>query len=424
MTSSRRALISWAFYDWASSAFATMIQTFVFATYLMEAVIADPSAANALWGQAVGLAGLIVALTAPVLGAIADRAGRRKPWLIALTVSGAVATVLLWSVKPDPSYLIQGLLLVGIGTVSVELAVVFYNAMLADLVEPNRIGRWSGWAWGLGYLGGLACLVIALFGLIQADPPPFGLDRDQAEHVRATFVLAGVWYLVFSLPLFFFTPDQPRARLPLGAAIGQGLKQLGDSLRHLGRYGVIIRFLIARMFFIDGLTTVFAFGGIYAAGSFGLNTSEVMMFAIVLNLTAGIGAGLFAWLDDLMGSRNTIVLSLIGLLTTGVAILTVESTTAFWVSGTLLGLFVGPAQAASRSYLSHVAPTELRTEMFGLMAFSGKTTAFLGPMLVGWLTWISGSPRIGLSVVLIFFLAGLALMLTVPNVSPQNTTVR
>ncbi len=413
------ALLSWALYDWANSAFPTVIQTFVFAAYFTRRVAENETAGSAAWGTAVGIAGAFIAVGGPVLGAIADQGRRRKPWIAVLTGLCVVATALLWLVEPEGPVL-PALALLAVGIVSFELACVFYNAMLPELAG-SKIGRWSGWAWGLGYAGGLACLVVCLFALVRPQGAWLGLDPGAAEHVRATFVLVALWFALFSLPLFLVTPDRVAPDGGTGPgrgavrAVRDGLAQLVRTLRQVRRYGTIVRFLIARMLYIDGLATLFSFGGVYAAGTFDMTEQEVLGFGIALNVTAGLGAALFAWLDDRLGSKLTILLSLAGLLATGVPILLVHSEALFWSLGIALGTFVGPAQAASRSYLAHAAPAELRTQMFGLYALSGKATAFAGPLLVGWLTVLSGSQRVGMSVIMVFLALGGLLMLTVPK---------
>lgn len=410
----KRALWSWALYDWANSAFFTIILTFVFAQYFSVSVIQDEVAGTRAWGNIVGIAGVVIAILAPILGAIADQSGRRKPWLISFTLLCVVSSAMLWTVTPDQSQFWTAALWVGLGTLGAEFAFIFYNSMLPDLARPERTGRWSGWAWGLGYVGGIASLVVALCGFIEADGTLFNLDRDAAEHVRATFVLVAVWYLVFALPAFFFIPDRPSTGLSLGAATRAGLAQLKQSIAHVRQYRDIVRFLIARMLYTDGLATIFTFGGVYAAGTFNMSPTEVLQFAIALNVTAGLGALGFAWIDDALGGRNTILLSLVGLGCSAFAILVVDGATAFWIWGMILGIFVGPLQSASRSHLARVAPPHLQTQMFGLFAFSGKATAFGGPLLVGWVTSVTDSQRWGMSTILLFLLIGFVLMLKVP----------
>ena len=411
----RTARVSWALYDWANSGFSAVISTFVFPAYFASAVVTDATAGTALWGTTVGIAGLLVALAAPLLGAVADQIGRRKPWLWLFTLLCAGACATLWWARPAMGQVLPVLIAAGVATLAAELAAIFYNAMLPYLTPAERLGRWSGWGWGLGYAGGLACLLVALFGLVN-ESAWLPLARDDAGHVRATFVLVGVWYLVFALPLFLLTPDAPSSGIPLRRAVAGGMRQLADSLAHARSYAPLLRFLAARMLFIDGLATLFTFGGVYAAGTFGMDTAGVLQFGIALNVSAGLGAAAFAWVDDKLGSRTTILVSLVGLMVPGTLLLLVQDTALFWGLGLLLGVFVGPAQAASRSYMARAAPDHLRNQMFGLFAFSGKATAFLGPLLVGWVTAAADSQRAGMSVIVVFLALGFLLMLTVPDV--------
>jgi len=418
---SARGIAGWCLYDWANSAFPTVITTFVFAAYFTKAVAADEITGTAQWGYAISLSGLAVAILAPLLGAIADHGGRRKPWILVFTILSAGATAFLWQVKPDLSFVLLALVLAGIGNFAFEMAMVFYNAMLPELTPAGRIGRVSGWGWGLGYAGGLACLGLALVALVDAETPMFGLDKDQAEHLRATGPLVAAWMVVFAVPLFLWTPDRPRGgsggRGPRGAgdALRKGWASLRGTLRRIRHHKDIARYLIARMIYADGLNTLFAFGGIYAAGSFGMDFSELILFGIAINVTAGLGAAGFAWLDDWIGPKRTIQIAVVGLTVLGAALVLAEGKTLFWTFALPLGIFVGPAQAASRSLMAHLAPADIRTEMFGLYALSGKATAFIGPALLAWVTVAFNSQRAGMGTILIFFVVGLALLSGVPD---------
>jgi UMF1 family MFS transporter len=276
-------------------------------------------------------------------------------------------------------------------------------------VPRDRVGRWSGRGWGLGYAGGLLCLLAALLIMGESGAP------DYLPRIRATFLLSAGWYLVFALPLIFLVPDTRGRGKPLGQAVRDGVLQLAETLRHVRRFKPLALFLVARMITVDALGTIFALGGVFAAGVFGMNEREVLLFGVVLNITAGLGALVFAPLDDRIGPRKTILISLAGLIVGAVAILTVHAVVIFWLAGAFLGLFVGPVQAASRSYMARAAPEEMRHQMFGLYAFSGKVTAFAGPFLVGWLTTLSGSQRIGMTTIVVFLVVGALLMLMVPE---------
>ena len=409
----KRAIFSWCLYDWANSAYPTVVTTFVFGAYFTTAVADSPESGTAAWGYAVGIAGLAVALLSPVLGAIADRGGRRKPWLAVLTLIGVATTAMLWFTRPDSADIMWALVFVMLSSIAFEFGMVFYNAMLPDLAGPERVGRVSGWGWALGYAGGLTCLVIALFGFVKADTPLFGVSTEDAAHVRAVVLLAAAWFGLFSLPLFLFVPDRPATGISAARAVREGLATLGETIRDIRKYGTILRFLIARMFYADGLVTLFAVGGIYAAGTFGMDFGEVVQFGIALNVTAGLGALAFAWADDRIGAKTVIVISLIALIGLGAGALVVESKTSFLFIGMALGLFVGPAQSASRSMMARLAPESLRTEMFGLYALSGRATSFLGPIAFGFTTSLFDSQRAGMATILVFLSVGLLLLIPV-----------
>ncbi|MGI9418101.1 MAG: MFS transporter [Geminicoccaceae bacterium] len=415
-----RGRFAWALYDWANSAFAAVIVTFVFATYFSQGIAVDEITGTAQWGWALTVSALIAAVLGPTLGAIADAGGRRKPWILVFTWLCVIATALLWFAAPAPEWVLYTLVLVVLANLGLDMAGVFYNAMLNDLAPPDRLGRLSGWAWGLGYFGGLSCLVIALFAFVQTDTPLFGLTKDEAEHVRITGPLVALWLALFSLPLFLFTPDRQSGGIPAAVAIKRGLGQLWQTVSHIKKYRTVARFLLARMLYIDGLNTLFAFGGIYAAGTFGLELADVIKFGILLNVTGGIGAFAFAWLDDLIGPKRVILIALVGLMLCGLAAVVTTSVTVFWIVGGLLGLFVGPTQAASRTLMAKLAPPDQQTEMFGLYALSGKITAFLGPFVLGTVTLWAGSQRAGMATILVFFIAGFALLASLRT--PESTT--
>lgn len=407
----RRALIAWALFDWACTPFATLIVTFVFPAYFARAVVGDEVRGQALWGYAIGIVGLIIAVLSPVLGAIADAGGRRKPWLLTFSTLCIAASALMWFVLPDRAFVGLAIFLAVAADIGFASATVFNNAMLPDLVPEERVGRMSGWAWGLGYIGGLAALLLVLFGFMQKH---FGwLDHTHAEHVRIVGPLVAVWFVVFMWPLLVWTPDRASSGLKIADAIRCGLTTLKTSLAGLAVQKNITRFLVAQMLYADALVAIFAFGGIYAAGVFGMTIAEVTGFGILLNITAGLGAFVFAWIDDWIGSRRTILIALGGLIVTSSMAVLIHDRWWFWIVGAALGLFVGPAQAASRSLMARLAPQGHETEFFGLFALSGRATTFLGPALVGIVTSISGSQREGLASLIVLLVAGAALLLRV-----------
>ena len=406
-----RQMIAWATVDLASSPFFAVVITFVFATYVTTVVAPNEIAGTAEWSRMTVIAALLIAVISPVLGAIADAGGPRKPWLLTFMLLSCAATACLWFVAPEHDYLLLALTLVLLANVCNEIAQAFYNAMLPDLAEQDQLGRWSGWGWGLGYIAGIVALALILVVFVQPKPPLFGLNADEAEQVRITVPLLAIWFLLFSLPLFLLTPDRTSHARSFASSVRQGLTTLVETFKDVRRSANIARFLLARLIYNDGLNTLFAFGGIYAAGTFGMTLNEVLLFGIALNVTAGLGAFSFAFLDDRIGSKRTILIAICGLFLAGTVALLAEEKTTFWLVALVIGIFVGPAQSASRTLMARLAPADQRTEMFGIYALTGKVTAFIGPFLFGTATAWFQSQRAGMATILVMFVVG-GLLLT------------
>lgn len=405
----KRAVAAWCLYDWANSAFPAVITTFVFATYFTQAVAPDPVSGTAMWGHATAIAGLCIAVLAPLVGSIADQGGRQKPFLAVFSGIAIAACASLWFVEPNASAIPLALTAFAIATIAFELAIVFYNALLPKVAPAPMIGRVSGWGWGLGYIGGIVCLAVLLVGFVQNQTPWFGLARDAAEHVRVVGPFTALWWAFFAVPIFLFVRESGTG-IAARDAVARGLADLKATIAFLKTRKDIAWFLLANMIYTDGLTTLFAFGAIYAAGTFGMELAEVIVFGIALNLSAGLGAFAFAWLDDRIGSKRTIAIGLVCLTAIGLALLLIESKTWFWILGVMIGPFFGPVQAASRSLAARLAPEEHRAQVFGLFALSGRITAFLGPAILGTITLAFESQRAGMATILPFFLIGLVVL--------------
>lgn len=413
-------MASWCLYDWANSAFTTLVVTFVYATYFSQTFAEDADRGTVLWSRGITISSLIIALVSPLLGAMADRSGLRRRFLVAATLVSVGATTWLAFIVPGSgNAVLSALSLFIVANVGFEVGMVFYNSFLPQLSTPRTIGRISGYAWGLGYAGGLACLVVALLGLIGlGDSAPWlPLSTEDGFNVRASNLLVASWFLVFSLPALIRLRDEVIPRLGDGtggmaATIRGAFLDLGRTLTRIREFKDIVRFLIARLIYNDGLITVFAFGGVYAAGTFGMDTAEVIVFGIALNVAAGLGAFLFGLVDDRVGGRATVLWSLVGLFVCSLVAVAAPTKAWFWGAALVLGLFMGPNQSASRSLMGRFAPKRYESEFFGFFAFSGKATAFLGPMLLGLITAGYGQ-RTGIGVVLVFFLVGGLLLLRV-----------
>ena len=407
----RRAVWSWALYDFANSPFTTLVVTFIYATYFTQVIAADEIQGTALWSRGVTITALVVAMLSPFLGALADRGGYRKLFLLLATAICVVGSVVLYGALPGQ--VVKALTWFVIANIAFEMGMVFYNAFLPDIAPAEQIGRVSGLGWALGYGGGLCALVVALVTLVQPETPWFGFSTEQGENIRASNLLVAVWFVVFSLPMFLWVKEDKSQVRGGGQILRQTLQQLARSFREIQHYRQIVRFLIARLFYNDGLVTIFAFGGIYAAGTFDFTIRDILIFGIVLNVTAGLGAYLMGFLDDALGGKKTLVITLVGLIVSTLIAVLAPNRTWFWIAGILIGIFVGPNQAASRSLMGRFVPDDKENEFFGFFAFSGKATAFLGPFLLGLLTQLTGSQRVGISIVLVLFAAGLVLLTAV-----------
>jgi UMF1 family MFS transporter len=437
----RSAVISWIFFDWATQPYFTLITTFVFAPYFATHVAPDPASGQALWGFATAAAGIAIALLSPVLGAIADASGRRKPWIAAFGALLVIGASLMWFGKPGEASVIRPLLFAyAIATVGAEFAIVFNNAMMPTLVQPERIGRLSGTGWATGYVGGILSLILVL-GFLAASPdtgrtlfgltPLFGLDPAAHEGDRISGPLTGIWFVIFVLPMFLLTPDYP-ARHPLKDALRAGLSELKQTLIDLPKQKSLAAFLLANMIYTDGLVSLYAFGGIYAAGTFGWNTIQLGTFGIILAIAGTFGGWFGGRLDDRLGPKRVIAGSMTILLASVIAILLVEKDSVLFISvappvpggalfasaperaylvlGCLIGAAGAPLQAASRSLLIRMAPKERVAQYFGLFALTGKVTSFAGPLLIGIVTAATDSQKAGMATLVLFFATGLALL--------------
>jgi UMF1 family MFS transporter len=440
-----RALIGWVLFDWATQPFYTLVVTFLFAPYFVNGFLSDPVTGQALWGYATGAAELVAALLAPVLGAIADAGGKRKPWIAAFSVLLVVGLAGLWLAIPGRGDLAMLVLFCfSLAAVGSELGTVFTNAMMSSLVTEEKLGKLSGVGWAAGYVGGLVSLALMAGFILEVpssgktwlgfDPlVQFNAAARQSDRLVGPF--SALWYLVFVIPLFLFTPDRPSVPTT-NAPISAGLALLAKTARELRHYKDVALFLIAHMLYADGLGAIFAFGGIYAASVFGWSAAELGLFGVVLTLAGTIGAAFGGVLDDRFGSRRVIAATLLLFILSAIGVLSVDRDHAFFVlqveprlSGSapfasigeqvylafaiLIGLASGPIQASSRTLMARLSPFDKATEFFGFFSFSGKITAFAAPLAIGAVTAAVGSQRIGISISLVFLLGGLLLLLRV-----------
>jgi len=425
----KRQIWSWAMYDFANSAFTTLVVTFIYGTYFTQSIAENEIQGTQYWSWAISITAIVVALLSPVLGAIADFVGSRKQIMLVSTLVCVGATALLFF--PQDGQVVYALALFIIANIAFEFGTVFCNAYLPELSSEHRIGKVSGMAWGLGYVGGLLALVVALLFFVQADQPILGFSTENGQNIRATNLLVALWFLIFSLPLFIWVKDKKKEHKNVfSELLKNSIGSLKKTFLDISSFKKIFRFLLARLVYNDALITIFAFGGIYAASTIGFSFEEIIILGIVLNVMAGIGAFAFGYMDDGSGSKKVILWSIFFLMMAClIAFLAPElpglfqfifggnaiadwfnSKNLFWIAAILIGLFSGPNQSASRTYMARITPKEKRNEFFGFYAFSGKMTAFLGPFLFGLATTYFDTQQAGLIVVFVFFIIGYKLM--------------
>ncbi|MCK0151368.1 MFS transporter [Marivita sp. S6314] len=434
----RKRIWGWFFFDWASQPYNTLLLTFIFGPYIKE-LIGDGTTAQSAWGFGVGAAGIVIALAAPVLGALADTGGNRQRWIWLFSLMYILGAGGLWLAVPGEFNLFVVLVFFAIGLIGMEFATTFTNSMLPDLGTPEEIGRISGNGWAFGYVGGLIALAIMLLffaesaetgrTLIGRDPA-FGLDPDLREGTRAVGPLTAIWFAVFMVPFFLFVRD-PKTRKAPDGAIRQALRDLRATLVRLPRQRSLFAYLASAMFYRDALNGMYAFGGIYAAGVLGWGVQQTGTFGIVAIIAGAIAAWLGGKADVRFGPKPVIVLCILILTAVGITIVMISRDAffgiplaegsvvpdiAFMIIGAVIGAAGGVIQSASRTMMVRQANPDRMTEAFGLYALSGKATSFLAPLLIGITTYATGSQQLGVSPVIGLFLIGLVLLVWVkPN---------
>ena len=391
-----KQIISWSFYDFANQPYTTLIITFIYSAFFVNYIAPNEIEGTFLWANAISITAIIVAFLSPLLGAFADETGYRKSFLVFFTLLCSLFTALLYF--PEKGDLSLAIAFVIISNISFEMGCVFCNSYLKELSTDKNIGRVSGNAWGLGFLGGLSALFVS-FALFDVNNP---------QEVKQICVFVAIWFVLFSLPTFIFLKDSKRTKVTK-KDISSSFSSIYTTFKEIRNYKKVVNFLIARLFYNDGLITIFALGGVYAVGSLNFTMKEVLILGIVLNVFAALGSFIFGSYEDKIGTRNVINISLliliISTLLAFVAPWTNYPKEVFWVAGVLLGSMIGPNQSCSRSYMSQIIPANKKNEFFGFYALTGKATSFLGPLLFGLITKFYSQQMALLSVV-VFFIIG------------------
>lgn len=442
----KKGIWGWMLFDFAAQPFFTVVTTFIFAPYVTKRMVEDSVAGQSSWAFSIAIAGIFIGILSPILGSIADTGGSRKSWIGFFAIIKILALSLLWFSAPG-SELIWVLTLFIIATVAAEFSIIFNDSMMPYIIKPEDTGRVSNIAWGLGYLGGMLVLIVILMflaggvdtgkTLIGLDPL-FGLDPKMGEDARVAAPLSAVWYFIFILPMFLFTPDKKLGALSVIASVKNGFSLLKNTLYQTRQRVGLFRFFVARMIYQDGVTALLGLGGIFAAGMFNWETLELGIFGILLNVVAIPSCLIAGRLDSKIGSRIVVlssvfilIIATIGIVSTGpgfalFGLVQLADTTSTGLFSTtaekiyigfsfLIGIAFGPVQASSRSYLAQsIMPFE-SGRYFGLYSFVGRATSFLAPLAVAAVTYLTDSTRLGMSIILLFFVIGFIIMYGAPR---------
>jgi len=409
-----KKIFNFALYDFANSAFTTIIITFIFATYFAKQIAPNPVLGQSYWGWTIGITGFLVAIIGPVAGSFADKKNTTIFFIRLFSLLCILFTALLWFSKPSQTYLFYTLTIVAIANFFYEMSLIFYNSLLKEISNNKNLGKSSGFGFALGYIGGIIILLISIKFFIDNNNLPFGLSKEESQNIRAIALLVSTWFLIFSFPFLFFVIKEGKKK------IKRNVSSNFNDLRKIvwnKKISPLGKFLIARMLYADGLNAIIVMGGIFAVGVFNLEIKDLLKLSILMNITAFIGAFFGGWANDKYGSKIVIIFSLIGLIFSSVAILFTFSVSAFFFLAAINGFFIGPIQSASRVVITSMLNKNNQGKGFGLFATSGKLTSFLGPLLVSTITFLTNSQRIGFSSAIILLLAGLIILINIKKIN-------
>lgn len=404
--SKKGKIFVWTLFDFANTSFSIIVVTFLYAVYFKKTVASGEAIGDLYWSFATSIAMIITAIISPVMGAIADYSAGKKRFLLFFTSLCIIATASLYFVGEGAIF--WGIFLFVIANIGFEAGLVFYDAFLPEITEPKNFGRVSGYGFAMGYLGSLATLAIVY---------PFIVS----EKIKETFVISAIFFLIFSIPLFFFLKDSRKNIAREESYIKIGVGRVFNTVKHLKNYRNLATFLLAFFFYIEGVNTVIYFSGNYASTTLGFSEIELLIFFITVQTTAIIGSVLLGIIADSIGQKKTIMITLLLWLLTIALAIVIRDKTGFYLVGLLAGSAMGSSQSTSRSLMSKLTPPEKKTEFFGFYSFFGKSSAVLGPLVFGYVSYATNSQRIAIFTIGFFFLIGLLILTKVKE--PQSDVI-
>ena len=403
----KKKIFIWTLFDFANTSFSIVVVTFLFAVYFKNTVADGKPIGDLYWSFGTSISMIITALISPVLGAIADFSAGKKRFLLFFTIMCIVATASLFFV--GPGQIVLGLILFIIANIGFEAGLVFYDAFLPEVTVPKNYGRVSGYGFGMGYLGSLATLAI-VYPFIQNDM------------IKETFPVAALFFLVFSIPFFLFIRDSRKKIVKTEPYHIIGLKRVWSTISHLKNYKNLAIFLLAYFFYIEGVNTIIFFSGIYASTTLGFTDSELLIFFLTVQSTAIAGSVVFGIIADSIGQKKTIMITLFMWLITVALAFFIYDKFGFYFVGLLAGASMGSSQSTSRSLMTKLTPEDKKTEFFGFYSFFGKSSAVVGPLVFGLVSFLSGSQRIAILSVGVFFIIGMLILSKVKDPDVQTAS--
>lgn len=388
-------VISWSLFDFANSTFATIVVAFVYAVYFKKVVAMDQSSGDLYWSISINISMIIVALLAPVLGATADLHGNKKTFLVIFTLIAVLSTGLLYIVK-------EGMILIGMiififANIGFQGGLGFYDAFLKNITSFENYNKVSSFGYAIGYLGSIISLLIVF--IFKEEP-------------RNTFLACSVLYMIFSLPLFIFVKEKKQhvATKNFRYFINIGIKRISETFRNIGNYRDLKLFLLSYFLYIDGVNTIIFFSANFAQTTLGFEIPELILFFVIVQITALAGSFLFGWIADQFGTGKTLMFIIISWSLLTLTVYFIHSKTAFLILGAFAGTFLGSSQALSRSFMSKLTPDDKKTEFFGFYSLFEKTSTILGPLTFGLVSWLTGNQRYAVLSIVIFFIGGYAIL--------------
>lgn len=397
MTSKKKVFI-WTLFDFANTSFSIVVVTFLYAVYFKKVVAEGEAIGDLYWSIGTSLAMIITAIISPILGAIADYSAGKKRFLLFFTLLCILTTASLFFVGEGEVFF--GITLFVLANIGFEAGLVFYDSFLPEITEPKNYGRVSGYGFAMGYLGSLATLAI-IFPFIQA------------EMIKESFPVAALFFLIFAIPLFIYLKDNRKVKTENVSYLKIGISRVWSTISHLKNYKNLATFLLAYFFYIEGVNTIIFFSGNYASTTLGFTETELLIFFLTVQTTAIAGSVVLGILADSIGQKKTIVITLIMWLITVLIAYSVQDKNGFYVVGLIAGAAMGSSQSTSRSLMSKLTPPDKKTEFFGFYSFFGKSSAIIGPLVFGFVSFISGDQRLAIFSIGFFFLVGLLILLKV-----------